>query len=284
MVALFALSLKCFSPKDMPSLENGRTLDSFDDAYDLQRNLQRKLESLGAHSELNAIYKRNMELRQAWWTGPSVDRAKSVAHAGRWTPPNAVEFVRFLATEGGTFVRDNDSLQRAVMASLRRFEQALHPNHIHRLWEKQHPRSEEAFQVEIADHLKSDLRNLVVNMETKVERRERADIRVEAVGDSIAVTLEVKLGHSADRERPIRTAMRSQLRAYLEKQNETHGIYVVGWFFCGAFRPSALRDLKSLRSAQKYFDAQAKKLSTDGYVLAASVIDCRWLASISTSA
>ena len=70
--------------------------------------------------------------------------------------------------------------------------------------------------------------------------------------------------------------MRSQLRAYLENQSETHGIYVVGWFFCPAFHPTALRDMKTLRAAQRYFDTQARKLSTAGFALAASVIDCGW--------
>jgi hypothetical protein len=37
-------------------------------------------------------------------------------------------------------------------------------------------------------------------------------------------------------------------------------------------------------AAKKYFNAQAKKLSMEGYALAASVIDCRWLESTSTQA
>ena len=284
VVALFELSLACFPLKDAPRLEGGRTLDAVDNAYDFQRKLQSNLESRGLHSELDIIYKNNLELQKAWWTGSSVDRAKIVAHGSRWTPPDSVEFVRFLATKGGTFVRDNDSLQRAILASLRRFEKDLHPNHILRLWDKQQPRTEDAFQVEIADHLATDLNNSVVNvnMETKVENRERADIRVQA--GAFSVTLEVKLGHSTDRDRPLLKAMRTQLRAYLEKQNKTHGIYVVGWFFCSSFRPGGIPGMKSLSAAKKYFDAQAKKLSTEGYALAASVIDCRWLESTSVRA
>jgi len=119
-------------------------------------------------------------------------------------------------------------------------------------------------------------------METKVEDRERADILVQA--GAFAVTLEVKLGHSKDRERPLLKAMRTQLRAYLEKQNKTHGIYVVGWFFCNSFRPGGITGMQSPDAAQKYFDAQAKKLSKDGYALSAPVIDCRWLESTSVHA
>ena len=111
-------------------------------------------------------------------------------------------------------------------------------------------------------------------METKVERHERADIRVEAA--PFSVTLEVKLGHSKDRLRPLLKAMRSQLRdMYLANQNETHGIYVVGWFFGPAFRSGGLRNLKSLVAAKKWFASQAQRLSTDGHVLKAIVVDCR---------
>ena len=151
------------------------------------------------------------------------------------------------------------------------------------IWENGEPRSEEVLQVEIARHLRREFeeRRIVVNMETKV-LRERSDIRVQA-GPHV-VTLEVKLGHSNDRDRPLRTAMRSQLRTYLENQNETHGIYVVGWFFSPAFRPSALRDMKTLAAARRYFDAQARKLSTSGIVLAAAVIDGRWPESTASRA
>jgi hypothetical protein len=122
-------------------------------------------------------------------------------------------------------------------------------------------------------------RRIVVNMETKV-LREQSDIRVQA--DPYVVTVEVKLGHSNDRDRPLRTAMRSQLRTYLENQNETHGIYVVGWFFCSIFPSGAPRDMKTLRSARRYFEAQARKLSKSGFVLAAAVIDCSWPTAIAS--
>jgi hypothetical protein len=90
------------------------------------------------------------------------------------------------------------------------------------------------------------------------------------------VTLEVKLGHSSDRDRPLRTALRSQLCSYLKEQRETHGIYVVGWFFCSIFSPKASNKMKTLSAAQRYFDTQARKLSNSEVVLAASIIDCSW--------
>ena len=272
---LYALMIELFPAREAPHHEGSYSPTLLDDAYSLRGHFQRSLEARGAHAQLSAVYQRCDETREAWWPKPSIDRAENIAHAGRREPPTAPEFIRFLATEGGTFVFDNDSLQRAVLASLRRFEKSLRPYGLSAIWEKHRPRSEGVLQDAIAAHLHRDFeeRQIVVNMEAKV-LRERSDIRVQA-GPHV-VTIEVKLGHSNDRERPLRTAMRSQLRAYLENQNETHGIYVVGWFFSTTFRPSALRDMKTLRSARHYFDMQARKFSTSGLVLAAAVIDCRW--------
>jgi len=283
IAALYTLMIEVFPASEAPHHEGGYTPGSIDHAYDLRGQLQRSLEARGAHAELSAVYQRCAETREAWWPKPSIDRAQSIAHASHREPPTPGEFIRYLATQGGTFVSDNDSLQRAVLASLRRFERNLSPNGFIAIWEKGQPRSEEALQVTINEHLRREFeeRRIVVNMETKV-LRERSDIRVQA-GPHV-VTLEVKLGHSTDRNRPLRTAMRSQLRAYLENQNETHGIYVVGWFFCPAFRPTALRDMKTLPAARRYFASQAQKHSTAGFALTASVIDCRWPESTASRA
>lgn len=280
---LYALMIELFPLSEVPHHEGSYTPTPLDDAYRLRGHLQRSLEARGAHAKLSAIYQRCDETRAAWWPKPSIDRAEDIAHANRREPPNPAEFVRYLATQGGTFVSDHDSLQRAVLASLLRFERNLTPNGLVAIWDHGQPRNEEALQVAIAEHLRREFveRRIVVNMETKV-LRERSDIRVEA--GLFAVTLEVKLGHSTDRDRPLRTAMRSQLRAYLENKHETHGIYVVGWFFCPAFRPTALRDMKTLSAARRYFGAQGRKLSAAGFSLAASVIDCRWPESTASRA
>lgn len=283
VAGLYALMMEVFPLSEAPQHEGGYTPTALDDAYSLRGHLQRSLESRGAHSELSAIYKRCEEARDAWWAPTSIDRAQNVAHASRREPLTAAEFIRVVATKNGTVVCDNNSLQRAVLASLRRYEQHLKPDGLIAIWDKCLPRSEDALQGAIAAHLRREFveNRIVVNMETKV-LSERSDIRVQA--GRYVVTLEIKLGHSDDRKRPLRTAMRSQLRAYLENQNETHGIYVVGWFFCPAFRSRGLRDITTLSSAQRYFERQAKKISTAGFAIAAFVLDCRWPQPIASRA
>jgi hypothetical protein len=283
VAGLYALMMELFPLSDAPQHEGTYNPTSLDDAYSLLWHLQRALESRGAHSELSDIYKRCEETRDAWWAPTSIDRAQNVAHATRREPLTAAEFIRVVVTKNGTIVSDNDSLQRAVLASLRRYEQRLKPDGLIAIWDKGRPRNENALQGAIAAHLRREFveQRIVVNMETKIIS-ERSDIRVQA--GQYVVTLEVKLGHSDDRKRPLRTAMRSQLRAYLENHGETHGIYVVGWFFCPAFRSRGLRDMKTFVSARRHFARQAEKISTARFSIAAIVLDCRWPQPIASRA
>jgi hypothetical protein len=275
IAGFYGFMVEGFPLRDMPRRDGAHFVGPLEEAYRLQQKLQLILEARGRRSELKLIYARNNELRGAWWLGKSLEKAESNAHALRRNPPDAASFIRLLATRGGMFVCDNNSLQRAVLASLKRFEKALHPDGIVALWEAGRPRSEEVLQIEIARHLRREFveDEIVVNMETKVERRERSDIRVQA--GKYVVTIEVKLGHSEDRLRPLRKAMRTQLRdSYLANSKESHGIYVVGWFFSSTFRPGGQRDLKSIAAARRYFRAQAQRLSTEHCFLEAFVIDC----------
>ena len=243
------------------------------------------MERRGAYQELKSIFDSYAELDQQWWVGRSLERAKTNAHAQRRVPPNAVEFIRFLITEGGTFVRDNDTLQNAVVASLRRFEKQLHPLVITSLWEAMRPRNEGSLQIEMTRHLKSDFekRNIVVNMEVKVEGKQGVDILVEAVPYSVII--EIKQGHATDKNRPLRESMRLQLRdTYLANSRMTHGIYVVGWYFCPAYRPRGLPKMSTLENARDFFKHQASHLSVNGFSLVSIVLDCRWKESITARA
>jgi len=282
LAGLFSQFIQSFPLSEAPRRKGTHILTPLDLAYDLHASLQRILESRGSLQELKHIHQ-TYGLSDKWRTGESLSRAKQNELTARRHPPSATEFLSLIQTKGGTLVRDNDSLQQAILRSLSRFGKSLHPNLILRLWNEdpKAPRSEATLQFEIADHLRRDLKSSVVNMETKVEGKEGNDIRVQAGDGQYVVTVEVKMGHSKDEERPLKAAMQTQLRDnYLKKLNETHGIYVVGWYFCQHFRPGGIVDMKTIASAEKYFGTQAIKLSKDGYRLGASVIDCRWLSSI----
>ena len=281
---LHKLMMQIFPPDQGPH-RTGTRVGQEDDAYDLQSALKEALEQRGEYKGLKAAFDLYPDLQKLWWVGNSLERAKTNAHALRRIPPNAVEFIRFLATEGGTFVRDNDTLQNAVMASLRRFEKRMHPLVITSLWEGAKPRSEAALQIEITRHLLNDFKKqaIVVNMEVKVEGKQGVDILV--VAPPFSVTIEIKQAHGTDKNRPVRESMRLQLRdTYLASSGGTHGIYVVGWYFCPVYRPHGISAMKTIEKARTYFAHQAKQLSIDGFSLTSAVIDCGWKDSITARA
>ena len=282
---LYTVMLKAFPLDKAPQHEGVRFLGPEDEAYNFQSALREALERRGEHKELQAALDPYPELQQEWWVARSLERAKTNAHALRRVPPDAVEFIRFLVTESGTFVRDNDTLQNAVLASLRRFEKQLHPLVINSLWDKSKPRDEASLQIEVTRHLKSDFekKQIAVNMEVKVEGKQGVDILVQAF--QFSTTIEVKQAHATDKHRPMRESMRLQLReTYLASSRSTHGIYVVGWYFCPAFRPRGLPDLRTIEEARAYFARQAEGLSTHGFSIASTVLDCGWRDSITARA
>ena len=182
VIALYRVMMELFPPRNLPWLAGPRDLEPIDQVYHLQGRLRENLEERGAYTALKLIYEQNELVREAGWLAHSLERAKTYAHAQRRHAPNATQFIQFLATEGGTFVRDDATLQNAVMSSLHRFEQQLHPLVITALWEDAKPRKEELLQIEITRHLESEFENkeVVVNMEVEVERKQGVDILVEA--------------------------------------------------------------------------------------------------------
>ena len=95
IAALYAQLLRCFPLKDQPDHTGAHSYDALDNAYDLHRKLLNILESAGKLRELRAIYAANPELGDAWWTGSSLERARSRAHAQLRTAPSVADFVRF---------------------------------------------------------------------------------------------------------------------------------------------------------------------------------------------
>jgi len=280
LTSLFELLVELFPYSDRGTRWQGGSPSGRDHAHDLRDRCQSVLERRGQDAVLRRIYQRHQELSYRPWTLHSIERARTSRRTSVWRPPDVSAFVKFLANEGGTFVDDEESLQRAILQSLQRFEEQLYPSRIWRIWDERKtykPRTEEILQIEIDEHLRAELGRVVINMETKVQRRDRADIRVEAfprcksAAGPLAVTLEVKLGHSTAVQAKMETQLRDQ---YLVTLRETHGIYVVGWFFGEHYRPRTKFQRQSPKEAQSFFDEQARSLSTGGYYIVAKVLDC----------
>ena len=284
--ALYNLTLETSPPRNYPRGTGPRELGPVDMVYDLQRDLQSILEKAGSHRELKEIYDHHAS-KGGWWnTGPSVERALTQAHTLSRIPPDAAQFVHFLTTRGGVFISDNRSLQKAVLASLRRYDKQLRPNGINALWTSDSfriPREEDALQVEIARHLETEFKELgmVVSMEPRTKGKERVDIRVG--NGEWSVIIEVKTGHSADRDRPLRRSMRIQLRdTYLKDSGTTHGIYVVGWFLSGIHTAASRYEVA--RSRAQVLRCPSQEIIHRRLCTCRIVLDCRWRESITARA
>ncbi len=210
------------------------------------------------------------------WARRSIRRAERAADASAWKPWSLKELVNFVAMEGGTRIYDLDSLRRAVVASLRRFEERARNAPVHHLWNGSKPRIEAELRDEILAHLKEDLpRVALIDPELTFASSERADFRVawpQLEGPGIEVFAEVKqCGYYPQ----VESAMRAQLAdRYLKAQGNTHGLYVVGWHTCSHWpKGKNLFQKRGLKAARALLERQAEQLSVGGISVEALVLD-----------
>ncbi|MDB6066258.1 MAG: hypothetical protein JWR26_2466 [Pedosphaera sp.] len=172
-----------------------------------------------------------------------------------WSPP-LPQTVLLLAKSGeGRLVKDANDLLEVVMESLGRLQSKLTQSSLPRaevLWRYEgadtrqrnfKPHDEAFLSNEIARWLRDDLnqRGIIIGREVQARRGQRTDIWVEAVarnrGDAsiqtVTVVIEVKGCWNAE----VQTAVDSQLVGdYLRPNGLTHGIYIIGWFICAAWK------------------------------------------------
>lgn len=237
------------------------------------------LQELGQTELLRKSYERSEVVDQEW-ARRSLRRSVRSADAREWQPWPLDTFVRFLLTEGGTRVTDNDSLLRAIVASLRRFERSWKDMPTHLLWnaERTEPLGEKEFRDTLLHHFRRDLpRTLLLVREATFFTDERDDIRVEAMlsdGTRASIVIEVKqCGHPK-----VESAIDTQLaNRYLTAKGRTHGLYVVGWFAGERWPKKKHRRFQNrgIGNAQVFLNEKASHLRNDGLSVVAVVLDCR---------
>jgi hypothetical protein len=237
------------------------------------------LKDLGRTELLRKSYERSEVVDQEW-ARRSLRESSRAADAREWQPWPLDTFILFLFTEGGTRLTDNDSLLRAIVASLRRFERSWKNRPPHLLWNKDRtePLGEKELRDTLLDHLQQDLpRTLLLTREHTFFSDERSDIGVEAVlsdGIRASVVIEVKqCGHPK-----VESAIDTQLaNRYLTAKGRTHGLYVVGWF-SGERWPKKKRTSfqnRGIENAQAFLDRKAGDLRSRDLTVASVVLDCR---------
>ena len=209
-------------------------VDEFDsfDWNELRNICHTVLQDLGRTELLRKSYERSEVVDQEW-ARRSLRQSARAADAREWQPWPLDTFIRFLFAEGGTRVTDNDSLLRAIVASLRRFERSWKNRPPHLLWNKERtePLGEKELRDTLLDHLQQDLpRTLLLTREHTFFSDERSDIGVEAVlSDSTRASVVIEVKHCGHPK--VESAIDTQLaNRYLTAKGRTHGLYVVGWF------------------------------------------------------
>lgn len=194
-------------------------------------------------------------------------------------------------------VRTEGELLEAVIAALEALEDRLHGEtpQAQFLWDRVaskqwKPKEETALSDYVADFLKGKLKVTIVGREVEIrpsgggKEGQEVDIQVDAIAQDprtdeprrLTVTIEVK----GCWNRELKTAMKTQLRyRYLAERPTTHGLYLVGWYFCNLWDDEDPRKAKtpkwSLDEARTFFKNQSAELSQDGKTPRAFVLDAR---------
>jgi len=265
----------------------------------LLRNLAaRATES--ACSEIRSLRDEHPELP---WLADVLLDAWQERRKAAWTPPTPIQFLRLTRHPERRFIESGFQLQSLIVESLVRYDTELQgttpivPNLWNDLPDGTHrPKEENHLSDNLAQHLRRDLadRRIVINREVEICRRQtrhgrrgqETDILISAIpraSDSqvtevLSVIVEVK-GCWNDK---VRTAMQTQLvDRYLHQSKCRYGLYVVGWFHCGAWDDGDYRKRRTpwrtLADAERELREQAETLrkSYDPSLdVRAFVLDC----------
>jgi hypothetical protein len=224
--------------------------------------------------------------------------AKDAMRRLEWVSPEPEEILKLCSHNEMRLVRNRDELLEAIIQSLKEFERGLHGETpaIHRLWnnwgkkgeKKYQPKNETVLSVEIKLHLQNDLqkRGVLINREVEIKRispsgGQKVDLLVECISQKsgvnpkrLAVIIEVKGSWNKDVKMSIKTQLRDR---YLSKIDIHHGIYLIGWFGCEKWDKADYKKKQAppwnLEEAQKYFNTEAKGLSSESKKIKAFVMD-----------
>jgi NAD(P)H-dependent FMN reductase len=296
LIALCEWLIDRFPPApDAASVPSPRYLTPFDSVEDMRRAGLNELAGRGTRDASSALERMSaghpddMQLRHLAGIARTVLRARS------WIAPSPAELLRMVASHESRWVESPDHLLDLVLEALAAYQVKLRHESwvVEGLWDQDRaggwsPKPETQFRDAVAAHLRDVLRGrmVVVNREVEVGRLpgahtgQRTDILVTAVrndpagrgGDTVSVVIEVKGCWHAE----WRTAMRSQLvDDYMDSSGLTHGVYLVGWFDCEAWKTGVgrTRCRGGAESARRQLGRLASDLSIDARRISARVIE-----------
>ena len=284
-----------------------QTTDHYPDEGDLTKLDEIKsyilsdLRDRGTPEALDALGHISSELPSERWIKKTLLEAEDRAIEMDREPLLPKQLLALVNHSRKRMVQSEAQLLDVVQESLEEFQKKLKGTlpSVRDLWDQDpndknfsRPVDEPDFSNRVARHLQNDLvnRGVVVNREVAIRRGEFTDIHIDAIPTGkteddkhlITVIIEVK----GCWNKGLFTDMKDQLVDRYMKDNQClHGLYLVGWFYCGKWHPDddrSTRHAKEKREstatqAQKKFDGQAEALSTGATTVKAFVLDASLL-------
>lgn len=213
-----------------------------------------------------------------------------------WEPIQPKDLILLANNNKSRVINNSDDLLNLIIDSLERFEVILQGDNSlsSTLWDhfspkvdKYTPKSEEVLSDFLKHHLNTELKAYGISSYREVQLRkpnriaggkqgEKTDIYVSfthpKTRDSFEVIIEVK-GSWND---GVNTSMKDQLfNRYLREGNCVHGLYLVGWYDCEAFKDQINKtESSTLEEAEIFYQNKAKELSTSDKTIKSFVLDC----------
>lgn len=242
-------------------------------------------------------------LRYVWLEALKLTRSQT------WQPLSPPALLKLAETGQARVVSSGLELLDVLQESLERLQVRLRGETpmAQFLWDYQHanktwrPKDENTLSEFVAQHLRDDLAQggIVVNREVQIRPRrgdakgEQTDIHVDAVVigpdgttcDVIQSIVETKgCWHNE-----LNTAMKTQLvDRYLKDNQCQQGLYLVGYFMCGAWDDADCRKkatpVEELADLERRLFSQAGGLSVNGLTVRAKVLDIRLSSTASDNA
>ncbi len=278
--------------REYPTAEN-RGVDGkyWDSVGMLRDSILADLGNRGTSGACDAIRRIQMEfpgLERLKW---DLVNAETVMRRAAWMPPKPAHVLALGRGRHKRLVQDGTQLLEVLIESLWCLEKKLQGetptaevlwNEVKKsTWE---PKPERLFSDYVKTHLEDDLRRrgVVVNREVQIHGGERTDIHVDAVvrdereqvHDTVSVIIEAKGCWNPRLNEEMETQLKGR---YLRDNRCQHGLYLVGWFNCdkwsnGDYKKQHAPPL-NVADAQKQFDCQADKLSGEGTLIKALVLN-----------
>lgn len=257
---LYHWLMRCFPPGEDPKPEGFHLVGSRECVAGWRDGLLRHLQGRGTDAAMHELRRIRDQLPEHEWLQWHVDRGEEAWLLKSWEPPTPEQILALCRDPGRRLIRGEGDLLDVVVESLGRLKNRLHDEGdlVECLWndnrrKKWWPKDEEHLSGFIMHHLRTDLRELLINSEVTIRRDrkgpgsrrgQRTDLLVSAriptasntEPQHVKLIIEVK----GVWNRELRTAMQEQLAdRYLRENSCRCGLYVVGWFNCKAWSGSA---------------------------------------------